>query len=60
MNIIKFPPDTMVGAVVRGDEVFVPREEVTLDSEDHVILFVTNKRSIRDIEKLFQVSAGFF
>jgi len=31
-----------------------------IESEDHLIVFVTDKRMISKVEKLFQVTAGFF
>jgi len=31
-----------------------------IESEDHVIVFVINKKMIHKIEKLFQVGIGFF
>ena len=29
-------------------------------NDDHIILFIPNKRDVRAVEKLFQVSATFF
>ena len=34
--------------------------EVVVESDDHVILFVMDKRHIADVERLFQVGLGFF
>jgi trk system potassium uptake protein TrkA len=34
--------------------------DTQIRAEDHVIVFVTNKRTIPKVEKLFQVSVGFF
>lgn len=31
-----------------------------IEPEDHVIVFVANKRLIPRVEKLFQVGVGFF
>lgn len=57
---IKLPKGTTIGAVVRGEEVIIPHHDTVIESEDHVILFVSEKRFIRDVERLFQVSPGFF
>lgn len=57
---IKFPPETHVGAVVRDGKMLEGCDDIVIESGDHVTLFVTNKRNIRAVEKLFQVSAGFF
>lgn len=57
---IKLPKGTTIGAIVRGDEVIVPHSETVIESEDHIIMFVSEKRFIHDVERLFQVSPGFF
>jgi trk system potassium uptake protein TrkA len=57
---IKLPPGTTIGAIVRGEAVLMGRSEVVVESDDHVILFVMNKRHIADVERLFQVGLGFF
>jgi trk system potassium uptake protein TrkA len=31
-----------------------------IEPNDHVILFIPRKRMVREVEKLFQVSATFF
>lgn len=57
---IKLPPGTTIGAIVRGSEVVIAHSSTTIMEEDHVILFLVNKKYISDVEKLFQVSAIFF
>ena len=57
---IKLPPGTNIGAIVRGDDVIMGRSDVVVESDDHVILFVMDKRHIADVERLFQVGLGFF
>jgi len=57
---IKLPRGTTIGAIIRGDTAIIPNEDTVIEPEDHVILFVADKNHIRDVEKLFQVSAGFF
>ncbi|WP_430231507.1 Trk system potassium transporter TrkA [Nitrosomonas communis] len=39
--------------------VIIAHHDTVIESEDHVILFVINKKMIRQIERLFQVSASF-
>ena len=56
---IKLPPGTTIGAIVRGDEVIIARGNVVIESEDHVILFVVDKKRIKDVEHLFQVGITF-
>jgi len=57
---IKLPKGTMIGAMVRGESVVIPHHDTVIEAEDHVILFVSQKKYIRDVERLFQVSPGFF
>ncbi len=56
---IKLPPGTSIGAVVRGDEVLIAHHDTVIEAEDHVILFVVDKRRITDVERLFQVGVTF-
>ncbi len=56
---IKLPHGTTIGAVVRGDEVVIAHHDTVIESEDHVILFVVDKRRIADVEALFQVGVTF-
>nr|WP_297458916.1 Trk system potassium transporter TrkA [uncultured Halomonas sp.] len=57
---IDLPAGTTIGAVVRGKEVLIAHGDVVVESGDHVILFVIDKRRIRDVERLFQVGLTFF
>lgn len=41
-------------------QVIIAHHDVTIEPEDHVIVFVVNKRMVPKIEKLFQVDLGFF
>lgn len=57
---IKLPPGTTIGAIVRGEEVLIAHSNTVIREEDHVIIFLVNKKYITDVEKLFQVSAIYF
>jgi len=57
---IKLPKGTTIGAIVREDEVIIPHRDTAIAPEDHVILFVSDKKHIKDVERLFQVSPSFF
>lgn len=56
---VKLPPGTTIGSIVRGDEVIVPHHDTVIEPEDHVILFLIDKKRIPDVEKLFQVGVTF-
>jgi trk system potassium uptake protein TrkA len=34
--------------------------DMVIEAEDHVIVFVVDKKMVKKVEKLFQVSLGFF
>ncbi|MDP5032684.1 MAG: Trk system potassium transporter TrkA [Paraglaciecola sp.] len=57
---IKLPPGTTIGAVVRREEVIIAHSTTKIEANDHVILFLVDKKFIGDVEKLFQPSAFFF
>ena len=56
---IKLPHGTSIGAIVRGEEVIIAHHDTRIESEDHVVLFLTDKRRIADVERLFQVGITF-
>ena len=56
---IKLPPGATAGALVRGDQVIMCHHDTRIEAGDHVIVFVTSKRLVPQVEKLFQVSASF-
>lgn len=43
----------------REARVLIPRSDTVIESNDHVIVFLPRKRDVREVEKLFQVSATF-
>ncbi len=61
---IKLPKGARIGAIVRGEdargEVLMPHHDLVIETDDHIIVFIPNKRMVREVEKLFQVSATFF
>jgi trk system potassium uptake protein TrkA len=66
---LTLPPGVMIGAIVRdgpgadlkpAKEVIIPHHDTVIRSGDHVVVFLPRKRMVRQIEKLFQVSATFF
>ncbi len=61
---IDLPPGATIGAIVRTSggrsQVIMAHHDTQIHAEDHVIVFVTNKRTIPKVEKLFQVGVGFF
>jgi trk system potassium uptake protein len=56
---IVLPQGTTLGAVVRGEDVIIAHHDTTVQPDDHLILFLTDRRHIEAVEKLFQGSASF-
>ncbi|MCW5630040.1 MAG: Trk system potassium transporter TrkA [Rhodoferax sp.] len=64
IDAIELPSGARFGAIVRGEnaqcEVLMPYHDLVIQEGDHVIIYVPNKRQLRAVEKMFQVSATFF
>jgi trk system potassium uptake protein TrkA len=56
---ITLPQGTTLGAVVRGEDVIIAHHDTTVQPDDHLILFLTDRRHMDAVEKLFQGSASF-
>jgi len=56
---IKLPSGCTLCLIIRKDEIILPSDEDVIESEDHIILFVTQKKSVPAVEKLFQVKATY-
>jgi len=56
---IDLPAGTTIGALVRGEEVIMAHHDTKIQTGDHVIVFVTDKKMLPKVEKLFQVGVGF-
>ena len=56
---IDLPRGATIAALVRGDEVIMAHHDTVVLAEDHVIVFVTDKKTLPKVEKLFEVSVGF-
>jgi len=61
---VKLPKGARIGAIVRGEgrdsKVLMPHHDTVIKADDHIIIFIPNKRSVREVERLFQVTATFF
>lgn len=72
---IRWPPGVTVAAIVREEtvsddeeatptrkqkRVVMAHHDTVIEEGDHVILFCTERRRVREVEKLFAVGFGFF
>jgi len=54
---IKLPSGASIVAIVRGENVIMAHHDTRIESEDHVIIFLTDRRHIDAVERLFQTEA---
>ena len=60
LDQVNLPEGATIGAIVRNNQVLIAHGDVVIESDDHVILFVLDKKRIPEVERLFQVELGFF
>jgi len=51
---MELPSSVVIGAIVRGDEVIIPKENNKLMPQDHVIILASREHA-RDVEKMLSV-----
>ncbi|MCF6218280.1 MAG: Trk system potassium transporter TrkA [Gammaproteobacteria bacterium] len=56
---ITLPHGTTIAAIVRGETVLIAHHDTVIESGDHVILFLVDKKYVPAVEKLFQVGITF-
>ena len=54
IDIAISPQTITIGAVVRGSQVIMVHHDTVIEAEDHVILFLTDRRHVEDVGRLFQ------
>jgi len=50
---IQLPEGASIGAIVRADQVIMAHHDTVIEADDHVILFLADRRHIEAVEKLF-------
>ena len=56
---LKLPAGTTISAIVRGDQVVIAHHDTVIEPEDHVIMFLTDKNKVPEVERMFQVGVTF-
>ena len=61
LDSLPLPASTTIGAIVRDKEVLIAHDDVVIEPEDHVILFLSDrrKRRIAEVGRLFQADPSF-
>jgi trk system potassium uptake protein TrkA len=58
---IDLPPGAAIVGLIRDGRVIVAEDDGhTIETGDHVVIFLTRKRILPKVEKLFEVGVGFF
>jgi trk system potassium uptake protein TrkA len=56
---LPLPEGATIGAIVRGNDLVFINSKTMIETDDHVILFLLDKRHISTVEQLFQVGYSF-
>jgi trk system potassium uptake protein TrkA len=56
---VELPKGTAIVALVRNEKVIIAHHDTVIETDDHVILFMTDRRKIERLEQLFQVGVSF-
>jgi trk system potassium uptake protein TrkA len=48
------PNGASIVALVRGDRVMIAHHDTLIESEDHVIVFLSDRRQVDAVQRLFQ------
>jgi trk system potassium uptake protein TrkA len=55
---IPLPEGATIGAVVRGDSVIIAHHDTIINNDDHVIVFLSDRRHVEQVERLFSGPGG--
>ena len=56
---INLPKGAVIVMLVRDGQVIIAHHDTVIETDDHVILFLTDRRKIENLEQLFQVGVSF-
>ena len=56
---VDLPKGSAIVALVRDEQVVMAHHDTVIETDDHIILFMTDRRKIEHIETLFQVGVSF-
>lgn len=56
---IQLPRGAAISAIVRGETFLMAHHDLVIEADDHVILFMADRRQIDEVERLFDVGGKF-
>ncbi len=57
---ITLPKGVTIGAIVRGEEVLIAHKHIVVQNEDHLIMFLVDRRQIEEVDRIFSVGINYF
>ncbi|HQX25178.1 MAG TPA: NAD-binding protein, partial [Pseudomonadota bacterium] len=54
---LELPAGTTLGGIVRGEKLLIAHHDVVIEHNDHIILFLVDKRQLRHVEHMFRADA---
>lgn len=55
---LELPPGTTIGGIVRGEQLLIAHHDVVIEPNDHLILFLVDKRQLPQVELLFRTDSA--
>ena len=55
---IPLPDGSAIGAIVRGEQVLIAHHDTMIQNDDHVIVFLSDRRHVEQVERLFSGPGG--
>ncbi|HEC59105.1 hypothetical protein LCGC14_0670520 [marine sediment metagenome] len=56
---VKLPDSASIAAILRKGEIIFSHKTLVIESNDHLIIFISNQKDILAVEKLFQVDFNY-
>ncbi len=56
---IELPSGATIGGIIRGEQLLIAHHDVIIEPDDHVILFLADKRQLPKVEALFSAAATY-
>jgi len=54
LDELDLPPGATLGGIVRGEQLLIAHHDVVIEPNDHLILFLADRRQLRMVEPLFR------
>ncbi len=56
---VALPPGASMNVIIRGDEVMQAHHDTLIRTDDHIIMFLTDRRQVEQVTRLFQPTGRF-